>query len=227
MGEEIFSRLELGKIFAVQKKYTEAFAEYSLGEKLSWKVYNRNFNPVPIVADYYAGIAKINQGDYDGAKSKAAHIQQVIQEQKLNYVYLDYYYLLLGEIDIAQKHGNAALNVIEKSSGVSKSFSPYYWRLKAAALALTGNFKESIKIYKRFYNDIYLLRYITEGYFYFFLSRALADYNIAKIYERMGDSQKAREHYTNFLDLWINSDSGIAEIEDAKKQLAVLNTSVK
>jgi hypothetical protein len=33
---------------------------------------------------------------------------------------------------------------------------------------------------------------------------------------------KAIEHYEKFLELWKDADSGIAEVEDAKKKIAAL-----
>jgi tetratricopeptide (TPR) repeat protein len=58
--------------------------------------------------------------------------------------------------------------------------------------------------------------------FIFFYERSLADYNIAKIYEKTGNTEKAIEHYEKFLDLMKAADPGITEIEDAKTSLANL-----
>jgi len=48
---------------------------------------------------------------------------------------------------------------------------------------------------------------------------------LGEIYEQLGNTAKAREHYKIFLDLWKDADPGIAEVEDAKKRLADLKTS--
>jgi len=47
---------------------------------------------------------------------------------------------------------------------------------------------------------------------------------LGKIYEQLGDTAKAIEHYQKFLDLWKDADPGIAEVEDAKKRLAGLKS---
>ena len=42
-------------------------------------------------------------------------------------------------------------------------------------------------------------------------------------YEKLDNySANAIEHYEKFLDLWKDADSGITEVEDAKKRLAGL-----
>ena len=48
---------------------------------------------------------------------------------------------------------------------------------------------------------------------------------LGKIFEEKGWNGKAIEHYVKFLDLWKDADSGIAEVEDAKKRLAELQKS--
>jgi tetratricopeptide (TPR) repeat protein len=51
---------------------------------------------------------------------------------------------------------------------------------------------------------------------------ARAFYMMGKIAEKQGDKVKAREYYTKFLDLWKDADSGLPEVEDARKRLAGL-----
>jgi hypothetical protein len=41
------------------------------------------------------------------------------------------------------------------------------------------------------------------------------------LFGQKSDNAKAIEHYEKFLDLWKDADSGIAEVEDARKRLAV------
>jgi hypothetical protein len=43
-----------------------------------------------------------------------------------------------------------------------------------------------------------------------------------KIYEQKGNTAKAIEHYEKFLDLWKDSDPGIAEVDDARGRLGRL-----
>ncbi|MEE9501788.1 MAG: tetratricopeptide repeat protein, partial [Candidatus Aminicenantaceae bacterium] len=49
-------------------------------------------------------------------------------------------------------------------------------------------------------------------------------YRLAKLYEQREWKGKAIEHYEKFLSLWKGADSGIREVEDAKKRLAGLKS---
>ncbi|MFP4082043.1 MAG: hypothetical protein ACLFVG_04700 [Candidatus Aminicenantes bacterium] len=49
-----------------------------------------------------------------------------------------------------------------------------------------------------------------------------AKVRLGKVYEQKGNKRKARANYRKFLELWNDADSGITEVEDAKKRLAEL-----
>jgi serine/threonine protein kinase len=51
---------------------------------------------------------------------------------------------------------------------------------------------------------------------------AKSHYRLGEIYEKLGNRERAIEHYEKFLDIWKDADPGIAELEDAKKRLAGL-----
>lgn len=223
--DEIFARFDLGKMLGVQKKYIEAIKEYNEAENISWKIYNKDFNPVQIVANYLAGVALVSKGDYEAARSRAVKLDEMIKKGNYNILHRDYYHLLFSELLIAQKNGQTAINEIEKSSGLTKLYSTYYRKLAAAAYALQANFEKAIEAYQNFYKNILILDYPVSDTFCFFLERSRVDYNIAKIYDKMGDKARAIEYYQKFLDLWKNADPGISEVEDAKKHLAALKAT--
>jgi hypothetical protein len=50
----------------------------------------------------------------------------------------------------------------------------------------------------------------------------LSHYWLGKIYQRSENTAAAVAHFKNFLELWKNADSGLPEVEDAKKQLEAL-----
>jgi serine/threonine protein kinase/Flp pilus assembly protein TadD len=57
-----------------------------------------------------------------------------------------------------------------------------------------------------------------------YLIHPLFHYRLALLYEERGWAGKAIDQYEKFLDLWKDADSGIAEVEDAKKRLAGLKS---
>jgi tetratricopeptide (TPR) repeat protein len=50
----------------------------------------------------------------------------------------------------------------------------------------------------------------------------LDEHRLAGIYERLGNTERARYWYGRFLNDWRNADPGMPEVEDAKRRLAVL-----
>ena len=216
---EMNALFDLGRILAVQGKYTEAFKEYSTATKLSWKAYSKDFNPIPLLTDYFIGLALVQKGDYETAQSRAEDIKKKIKELDDDTLYLDFYYLLMGDLYFKQRKAELLRNTLEKVSSVPEIYSAHYRRLAVASYELQGNLEKAIEKYKSFYNDVLLYTYGLDEKFYFFRECSLFNYNIAKICEQMGDTEKALEYYQKFLDLWKEADLGIREVEDAKKRV--------
>ncbi|MFC2168602.1 protein kinase [Acidobacteriota bacterium] len=216
------AHMDLGRILAVQGKYLQAFEEYSAVIKISRKIYSKDFNLIPLLVDYSIGLELAEKGDYEAALSRARDLENKIQEFNNDILYLDFYHLLMGEIYFAQGKSELLQNTLEKVSGVSKLNSLHYQRLAVGGNELQGNLEKALEGYQRFYNSISLISYNLPEHFYYFRESALVNYNIAKIYEKMKDSEKATEYYNKFLTLRKDSDPGLPEVEDAKKRLAGL-----
>ena len=137
-------------------------------------------------------------------------------------LHLDYYYQLMGDIYITQRKPDKARTVLDKFSTLGKNWSGHTNRMRALILEGDGNYTEAIEGYKGFYGNTFLLLYVMRDYFLFWRERFRVDYNIARLYEKMGDREKAEEHYEKFLELAKNADEGLVEVEDAKKRLASL-----
>jgi tetratricopeptide (TPR) repeat protein len=222
VNSEMRSRLELGKMFAEMNQYSKALEEYSLAEKISGQVYRSGFNPIPVMANYFAGLAMVKKKDYAGAKALAKTIEKTIQSEKLDDSYKDFYNLLLGELSVAQGDSKAAREALEKCSEATKIYSPNYRILEAATYTLEGAPEKAIKVFLDCQNTLANSKQWLQEYFYYFLESSRVDYYVAQLYEKQGNKAKAVEHYTKALERWKDADPGLPEVEDAKKRLAGL-----
>jgi tetratricopeptide (TPR) repeat protein len=225
-NNEMLARINLGRILVVQRKYDEAIDEYKEAEKLSMKVYKQDFNPDSIFANYLAGIALVYKGDYKAAQDRADAIKSIMQKGNYKPMNLDFYHLLLGELYTAQKNPKAAQREINKLSGWAKEASPRYKKLVAVINEIQGDFEKAVEEYRNSFENWLLINPTVRRVHLldFFDERSKVDYNIAKIYEKMGKTTKAMEHYKKFLGLWKDADPGMVEVEDAKKRLAGLKS---
>ena len=118
----------------------------------------------------------------------------------------------------------APVREINKLSGWAKEASPRYKKLVAVINEIQGDFEKAVEEYRNSFENWLLINPTVRRIHLldFFDERSKVDYNIAKIYEKMGKTTKAIEHYKKFLGLWKDADPGIAEVEDARKRLAGL-----
>jgi len=168
----------------------------------------------------WKGVAYLEIGSIGEAQRVADELKDLIQKG-MNKKEIRYYHFLEGMIELKKENFSRAIESFKKAI----SLLPYQseWRdnhaffIDALALAYykSGDLEKAQAEYERItklttgrtaYGDIY----------------AKSFYMLGRIYERQGQKGKAIEHYKKFLDLWKEADSGIAEVEDAKKQLAAL-----
>jgi tetratricopeptide (TPR) repeat protein len=223
-GGERLAHLILGRILFAQRKYDEAVYEYDQSERLAKKLYNEDFNPYLLLAHHLAGIALVYKGDYRAAQDRADVIQSMLQRGNYSVLHSVFYHILLGELFMAQDKPKAAQEEIRKLPEWTISTFPRHRKLLAVIAERLGHFEKAVEVYQNSFSN-WLLVYPIMGwidFFDFFEVRSKLDYNLAKIYEQMGETRKAAAHYEKFLDLWMDADPGLPEFEDARTRLARL-----
>jgi serine/threonine protein kinase/predicted Zn-dependent protease len=131
------------------------------------------------------------------------------------------FYYLQGKIELKKKNYAEAIDHFEKAIALSYG-GPLTLRADfvdslAQAFYESGDMENARKEYEKIaaktsgrlsYGDIYARSFCMLG----------------KIYRQQGDTAKAVENYTKFLDLWKDADPGIEEVKDAKTRLAALKS---
>jgi serine/threonine protein kinase/Flp pilus assembly protein TadD len=220
---ELFSRLELGKMQALQKKFDEGIRTFEEAVAHSEKIYKDDFNPIQVIGSSLVGMALVGKGDIRAAQSRADELGRILESGKYRQVHRDYLHYLTAEISLARKNIPGAQNEIESIMPWAKLYSPLYRKLKAEILILQRNYGQAIETYEQsFTRNVGLAGSGVRDSFYLFLGRSLVDFKIAKIHEQAGDNIKAKERYQKFLDLMKNADPGIPEVEEARRRISAL-----
>ena len=124
------------------------------------------------------------------------------------------FYLLKGEIALAQQQFEEALNSFGMAANLGgKQLEDSF----ALAYLKSGNLDKSIEKYQEFLRASVLGGEGQELW-------VLAHYQLGKLYERKGESAQAAKYYERFLEIWKDADPGFREVEDAKKRLANLKS---
>jgi serine/threonine protein kinase/Tfp pilus assembly protein PilF len=137
-----------------------------------------------------------------------------------------YYYLLMGMIEFmknnykdAEKYQTQALSLLPFQVPLSTGFVDHaiFHNAMATTYLKLGEFDKAQEQYE-------IITFLTEGRLGFGIIYAKSFYRLGQIFEQKGWIGKAIENYEKFLDLWKDADPGIAEVEDARKRLAVLKS---
>jgi serine/threonine protein kinase/Tfp pilus assembly protein PilF len=117
-------------------------------------------------------------------------------------------HLIEGEIALARGKGEEALGLFELSRQL-ESRNASAIESSAFAFRKLRRLQEAAAKYQEIDATLTLGQESQEYYI-------LAPYELGKIYQELGDMQRAREYYERFFDFWKNADSDIPALRDAR-----------
>ena len=172
-------------------------------------------------AQTWKGVISLDLGLTSQAQEIDVGLKDLMRKSQ-NKKALRYLYLLEGLLNVKKKNYSVAIENYEKAI----SLLPYQSTIRdehalfISALAsgyYQGGLLENARAEFERITSLTTGR-ATDGDLY-----AKAFYMLGKIAEQQGDKGRAREQYRKFLDLWKDADSGIHEVDDARKRLAGLS----
>jgi serine/threonine protein kinase/Tfp pilus assembly protein PilF len=208
--------------YELSRKYNEGWLDVMIKEYPGRKlVYEALYSLV-------IGLIDLEEGRISSAKARLADVKPVLPEltQFQKEWITIFYNLLQAKVFLREGAPEKAINVLEKASPSpipTISFSgqiiyfnvPFLKDVLSQAYQQQGDLDKAIAAYE------HLITFDPESD-----ERRLIHpkyhYRLAKLYEQKGWKGKAIEHYEKFLLFWKDADSGIAEVEDAKKRVAGL-----
>ena len=174
---------------------------------------------------YYKGRALLAMNSIDGAQKAADGIRELV-EKGANKKDIRYCNHLLGLIELKNKDYSKAIEYFTQAI----SLLPYQHGMDpftndqanfAEPLALAFYDSGDVERAREEYEKILTF---TTGKLYSGDIYARSLYWLGRIYEEKDQKSKAIEFYEKFLSLWKDADPGIAEVENARKSLAGLQS---
>jgi eukaryotic-like serine/threonine-protein kinase len=120
--------------------------------------------------------------------------------------------LVKGEIALANGRGAEAIDCLELSLQLEPRYSV---EPLAFAFRKLGNLQEAAEKYKGITDHFRIGIGVPE-------QGILAHYELAKIYKELGDTQKAKEYYAMFFNIWKDADPDIPILKQAKAEYSKL-----
>jgi len=170
------------------------------------------------------GLTYIKMKSMDEAQKVADELNERIKKG-YNRKYIRFYYHLIGINEMEIKNFSKAFEYFKKAISMLPSQYPgihfndhaLFIDALASAYYKAGDIEKARAEYERIIS-------LTSGRLYWGDIFAKSFYMLGKIYEEKGWKGKAIEHYEKFLELWKDADSGIPEVEDARKRLTKLKS---
>jgi tetratricopeptide (TPR) repeat protein/tRNA A-37 threonylcarbamoyl transferase component Bud32 len=162
----------------------------------------------------YLGLKRVGEAERTAGELKA------LIERGMNRKAIRLYDHLMGAIELERNNLSKAVEYLERAER-SLDYGRYEkdaWFLDTLASAYfkTGDMEKARAKYDQ-------ITALTTGRLSYGDIYARAFYMLGQIYEKSGDTTKARENYRKFLDLWKDADPGLPEVPDAQKRLNILH----
>lgn len=168
----------------------------------------------------YKYIANLKMGK-SGEAEQAAEELKALVERTGTQPHMRHYYRvkgvaasLQGDVAGAIDFLNAAVDLLPYQKYVSDNHALYFYTL-ASLYFEAGDLDKAQDMYEK------ILRLSTGRIRYGDLY-AKSLYHLGKILQQKKDTSQAMKYYQDFLSLWRNADPGTADIEEANRQVAVL-----
>ena len=169
---------------------------------------------------YWIGRTFLEMGLQSEVQKTIAELKQVI-DKGANKKLLRLYYHLLGMVEIKKKNYELSADYFTDALSLYPyEHSPSSWPAEFRNSLAHANYESGDLLKAQ--NEFEKITRLTLGRFYSGHIYAKSFYMLGKIHEQKGETANAIEHYEKFLDLWKDADSGITEVEDARKRLALM-----
>jgi serine/threonine protein kinase/predicted Zn-dependent protease len=170
---------------------------------------------------YLKGKAHLGKKSISGAEKTARELRDLIQDSLFKKL-IRLHHHLMGMIELERENYPIAIDYFKKAIRLlpytrdgRREFRALFINSLAEAYFKAGDLVKALEEYKRIASLTFPR--IWDGDIY-----ARSFYMMGKIYESMGKKAQAREAYSRFLELWNDADSGIPEVNDARKRLEAI-----
>ncbi|MDH4218720.1 MAG: protein kinase [Candidatus Aminicenantes bacterium] len=179
------------------------------------------------LALHYKGLAYVSLKSLSRAQRTADELKSLI-EKGSHRMETRRYHHLMGLIELERKNYVQAIEHLETALSLLP-FQSSLWTdahlrnthalfIDALALAYyrAGNLEKAQEMFSTISD-------LSTGRLYFGDIYARSFYILGRIFQRLGENEKAEENYNKFLALWLNADPDISEVNDAKRRLLDFN----
>jgi tetratricopeptide (TPR) repeat protein len=215
--EELEFRWLLGYLYLQGKRLAEAVETLKEVVKIcqnATKSYNLKS------AQHLLGLAYLGLGRIEEAKNTSRQLRQWIDKMGCP-KYMRYFYHLQGKIALAEGRPAEAVDDLEKALALLPrqrerlDEHAFFMAALAEAYERAGDLEKATETYQNILT-------LTTGRLRWGDIYARSHYRLGRLYQKKGSPAEAASHFEKFLEVWKNADPGLPEIEDAKKQAALL-----